>query len=1331
MSQFGVSEPITRRAHLLNTSTDVFLQESDKFHSLFHRVLSLSLDTTLPPHSSLALLSFVIAAFQSLEKPGIRKECAPLVSISIWHHLHSEAFRDKVLGRNMATRKAWRAAQKRYEAAEDSSKGKLRFDRSWLYTLMLDFIRRLNDVNKLPKNARYCERFLELLIDLLSQLPTRRYTNMLIKDLNLLAALRVSPMFADERAVLIRDQSVLLHQFTELAIDDQGGEPLNAKASYDAHCHTLENMQTVALRHFESTLKGLALDNYASLARRSVLEEHLTLLSDAGLQRFCSLLDLRTLYPEAAGITQDRRLYSEIILSAFDVPFNFQKLVSGLLTTPTEKDLYNRALSRTEEYDGSEPLAVSKLNLQYLNLGDFLWRSLSLYRSEVFFQIRSDIENAIKRSRPRGGTDREPFRYDGFSKMALPISKPAVVEIGQTHVGSDRPSFVRAEIILDVTHLKDNVRGDWDSLHSGDVVFLVALKANNDAPASTNQRAGSRSDQDVGVRYVRGAEIFQVRDGNGHPIRNMPTGQTNGHISRAPQRRVLLNLDPVAYKADLDRVASGKPDIYPTMDLIIRRNRRENNFKPMLTTMQSLAAADTNIPTWFRDSFLGYGDPKSSNHANLPDRLRFLDFRDTFLDWSHLASSFPNRTLAPAPELGSNFPPPYVLNPFGEASHMEPVGSKKRRREQMEDSDVASSPISVSSYRPPNTGPYPMDAPKLNSIRFTPAQTEAIVSGVQPGLSVVVGPPGTGKTDVAVQMINLLYHNFPKERILLVAHSNQALNQLFQKIADLDIDQRHLLRLGHGEEDLETDASYSKHGRVESFMDDRSIHLAEVDRLATSINIRGAHGNSCETADYFNKVYIQPAWSRFWDRAHASDASSESISDAFPFHEYFSNAPNQPLFSIDKSVEENIATAAGCAHHIARIFTELESIRPFELLRQPRDRANYLLTKEARIIAMTSTHAAMRRSEIASLGFHYDTLIMEEAAQITEIESFIPCALQNPDTKTGELALKRIVLVGDHLQNSPIIQNLAFRQYANFEQSLFLRLIRLGVPIVNLDQQGRCRPSIAELFQWRYPGLTNLPHLTQMPEFVRANAGLKYDYQFIDVPDYQGQGEREASPHFIQNLGEAEYTVALYQYMRLLGYPARSISILATYAGQKALIRDVLEHRCRGNRLFGLPKIVTTVDKYQGEQNDFILLSMTRTKSPGYLRDIRRLTVALSRARLGLYILGRADLFASSCIEMKPALDILFRRPQKLLVTTKEMYPTQRLLGDEVEGVEIEGVEHLGQYVFEMTQAKIKALGGKMEMLGNGEIEDQDVGHLEGDSADEDGDDPLHEHTAT
>lgn len=462
------------------------------------------------------------------------------------------------------------------------------------------------------------------------------------------------------------------------------------------------------------------------------------------------------------------------------------------------------------------------------------------------------------------------------------------------------------------------------------------------------------------------------------------------------------------------------------------------------------------------------------------------------------------------------------------------------------------------------------------------------MSGSQPGLTVVVGPPGTGKTDVATQIINNIYHNFPNQKTLLIAHSNQALNQLFAKIIALDIDERHLLRLGHGEEDLDTEGSFSKYGRVESFLDNRDRFLYEVKKLAASLGAPGAHENSAETAGYFNAAYVEPAWAKFLLVAESGASTASDIVQNFPFHSYFSDAP-QPLFPQEADRAQVLGIAQGCYRHISKIFSELADIRPFEILRREKDKANYLLTNEARIIAMTTTHAAIRRGEIAALGFHYDNVIMEEAAQITEIETFIPLAMQKP--VDGELPLQRIVLCGDHFQNSPVIQSLAFRHYANLEQSLFSRLVRLGVPTVTLDQQGRARPSIAKLYEWRYPKLDNLPDVQTNPEFLRANAGFKYDFQFINVPNYKGRGEAEPTPHFIQNLGEAEYAVAIYQYMRLLGYPADKITILTTYAGQRALVKDVLSHRC-ANPIFGLPKAVATVDKYQGEQNDCKLLPL-------------------------------------------------------------------------------------------------------------------------------------------
>lgn len=1184
--QHGVSELPPCINALTDVLLELFADKPDEFSYLFRRILSLSLDKSLPVLIRTHLISFVIGAFQSLDNGLVRKECAPLVSISIWHNVHSAHAREKKLEGNQLLKRAWRGSMKRFEGADEETKSRLVFERSWLVNLMFEYLDMTYDSSSDNQADKVflCERLLELFTDLQSQLPTRRYVNTLIQDLNLVAATRLSPMFTDEDNGLFRDLFILFRHYTNFPIDDQTGEQRTRVEDQQAHYSALSRLQKTAQRHFKEKLSLLALSNYGSLESRADLDAHLQVLDIEELSQLCTLLDFRTEYPQNSLVVCDRAFFVELILSAHEKQPSFRDSVRDLTIMPTEKTLYESTFLRSDNYNGSRPLAIPKLNLQYLTMGDFLWRAFILYRCESFYGIRKHVEDTVKRVKARSsGSD---VQFDGFSRMALPIPKVAIQDVASANVGDDVPAQVRAEVILDVSRLNFTVRQEWESLRPDDVVFLAAVHpaGRGEQLMITGGKDVATDAQKLGLKSLRVAEVLQVQDDNGRPLRENASNQSNGYARRVQQRRLILKLDTLAYKEDMELVHRGKPNVYDSINLIIRRRGRENNFKSILESIKRLTLSDVPAPEWLQDVFLGYGDPAGATYKRLPNRLKSVDFRDTFVDWQHLIESLPGKVVEPNEDMEGSFPPPYVLETVESApAETAPRPSKKRRRDEDVPPSGTTETVQVSTYTPPNTGPYPADVPKTNTVRFTPAQIEAINSGTQPGLTIIVGPPGTGKTDVATQIINNIYHNFPAQRTLLIAHSNQALNQLFQKIVALDIDERHLLRLGHGEDDLETDASYSKHGRVDSFLERGAVYLTEVNRLAANFGAQGAHGSSCETADYFNSVYVKPAWTRYWDMVQSGESEVQEIIREFPFHSYFSNAP-QPLFPAEATKEKIRDIATGCYRHVEKIFSELEDIRPFEILRNARDKANYLLIKEARIIAMTSTHAAMRRQEIADLGFHYDNVVMEEAAQVTEIENFIPLAMQKP--QNGQLPLQRVVLCGDHLQNSPIIENLAFRQYANLEQSLFLRLIRLGVPTIMLDKQGRARPSLAELYKWRYPQLGNLPTVESLPEFQTANAGFRFDYQFIDVPDYKGRGEMEPTPHFIQNLGEAEYIVAMYMYMRLLGYPASKISILTTYAGQKALIRDVLNHRCKGNRLFGMPRIVATVDKYQGEQND-------------------------------------------------------------------------------------------------------------------------------------------------
>lgn len=558
---------------------------------------------------------------------------------------------------------------------------------------------------------------------------------------------------------------------------------------------------------------------------------------------------------------------------------------------------------------------------------------------------------------------------------------------------------------------------------------------------------------------------------------------------------------------------------------------------------------------------------------------------------------------------------------------------------------------------------------------------------------------GTGKTDVAVQIIANLYHNHPNQRTLIVTHSNQALNQLFEKIMALDIDERHLLRLGHGEEALETEKDFSRYGRVNYVLAKRIDLLNQVQKLQESLLVDGDVAYTCETAGYFYLYQVVARWEKFLNdiQQYEDDKyTAEIFAQLFPFTRFFNDA-TQPLFP-GATYEDDLKVAHGCFSYISKIFTQLEEFRAFELLRSGLDRSKYLLVKEARIIAMTCTHAALKRKELVNMEFKYDNILMEESAQILEIETFIPLLLQNP--LDGHNRLKRWIMIGDHHQLPPVIKNIAFQKYSNMEQSLFTRLVRLGVPTVDLDSQGRARSSISALYKWRYKKLDDLTHILNNIEYSKANAGFRFDYQLINVDDFNGVGESEPNPFFYQNLAEAEYIVAVFMYMRLLGYPAEKISILTTYNGQKHLIRDVVNSRCGENPLIGRPFKVTTVDKYQGQQNDYILLSLVRTKAVGHLRDVRRLVVAMSRARLGLYIFGRVSLFRN-CFELQPVFNILLKRPLQLQLLPTECYPIERLVDaqNDDEPKTIDNMSAMADFVYKIYLNKVNAMKEQMETM--------------------------------
>lgn len=1284
-----------------------FYDRKDMFKAFLERVLRLKEGRSLSIAEKTNYLLFMINAFQSLEDDIVSKKVLRLAGLQCWHSLSYGRFQME-LCLNPDILKKWRKVTKRAKVPDPSNMMEVKFLRNlieeFLEVLDSHVSRHKEQTDKFDKivtlddNAEiddscilYCERFMEFLIDLLSQLPTRRYIRPLVADVAVVAKCHLSALYRHHKGKLFSQLVDLLQFYEKFEIDDHLGRQMTDDEVLQAHYDRLQAFQLFAYKKMPK-LRELAMANIGAIDKRADLSKKLSVLSAEELRDLvCTKLKLVS---KDDPWSERVDFLVEVMVSFFQRQQSQKEAINALPLYPNENIMWDESLVPSINYSGEGCLALPKLNLQFLTLHDYLLRNFNLFRLESTYEIREDIQEAVPHLLAYINNEGETA-FRGWSRMAVPIKGFKITEVKQPNIGEVKPSAVTAEVTFSISSYKAQIRSEWNSLKEHDVLFLLSISPSFE-PLSADEADRATVPQRLGLKYVRGCEVIEMRDEEG-TLMNDFTGRIKRDEWKPPKgelRTVVLALDTAQYHMDVSDIAEkGAEDVYKTFNVLMRRKPKENNFKAILESIRDLMNETCIVPDWLHDIFLGYGNPSAAQWTHMPDLLESVDFKDTFLDADHVKECFPDyqvdfinsdgtENVHPKPPFRIKLPRSIKGNAHALSGNEKSVTTLKSVTTSVENIDardvnVDQEKLVVEAYIPPDPGPYPQDKPKQNSVRFTRTQVGAIISGIQPGLSMVVGPPGTGKTDTAVQILNVLYHNCPSQRTLIITHSNQALNDLFEKIMQRDVPARYLLRLGQGEQELATDLDFSRQGRVNAMLVRRLELLCEVERLARSLQLPEDVGYTCETAGYFWLLHVYSRWEQFLAACVENQDRPTFVQDLFPFKEFFSNAP-QPIFQ-GQSFETDMRAAKGCFRHLKTMFQELEECRAFELLKSTVDRSNYLMTKQAKIVAMTCTHAALKRKDFLQLGFKYDNLLMEESAQILEIETFIPMLLQRQED--GYARLKRCILIGDHHQLPPVVKNMAFQKYSHMDQSLFTRFVRLGIPYIELNAQGRARPSLAKLYNWRYRDLGDLPYVRENMVFHHANAGFCFDYQLIDVPDYHGKGETAPSPWFYQNEGEAEYVVSVYIYMRLLGYPANKISILTTYNGQKLLIRDVINRRCVPWDFIGPPNKVATVDKFQGQQNDYILLSLVRTRFVGHLRDVRRLIVAMSRARLGLYVFCRRSLF-EQCYELQPTFRLLLDRPDSLALNRTEVGPyTERHVSDPGPSHLVSGPEEMAEVV--------------------------------------------------
>jgi superfamily I DNA and/or RNA helicase len=292
-------------------------------------------------------------------------------------------------------------------------------------------------------------------------------------------------------------------------------------------------------------------------------------------------------------------------------------------------------------------------------------------------------------------------------------------------------------------------------------------------------------------------------------------------------------------------------------------------------------------------------------------------------------------------------------------------------------------------------------------------------------------------------------------------------------------------------------------------------------------------------------------------------------------------------------------------------------------------------------------------------------VIVEEAAEILEAHVLT--------TIFG--SVKRVVLIGDHMQLRPKLEHYSLRhdsgQHVDFDVSLLERLVKQpeGFPFIILNIQHRMRPEISSLIRcMTYPDLEDHPSVLNR-DHIR---GLASDVVFVthNHPESSDDDLLALGTNSKVNLYEVQMVINTVQYFLQQFYQPSEIVILTPYLGQLVAIRDALAKCHLKTELGDLDKgdlvmaqvgltpahasgkessseeadlqessistqgvRVATIDNFQGEESRIIIGSLVRSNDEGdigFMSSRERVNVFCSRARDGFIIIGDSSTFRNA-----------------------------------------------------------------------------------------------------
>jgi senataxin len=513
---------------------------------------------------------------------------------------------------------------------------------------------------------------------------------------------------------------------------------------------------------------------------------------------------------------------------------------------------------------------------------------------------------------------------------------------------------------------------------------------------------------------------------------------------------------------------------------------------------------------------------------------------------------------------------------------------QRRGKLPLEDLLLAQNPPATKLLEPlPDE--FPVRKNKLNQTQLK-AITSVCSDMDETGFYCIHGPPGTGKTTTLLEMVYSLTRVTNPGEIILTGTCNTTVRDLVCRImADKEVlpEGGYLMVVGHQvqiEKEVYQYALFSYLSRTIKQM----IHiyfrlqsfLRQLDRHADFDHLDKTRGEREQFEDWLKRLaklpcrptkimemmeQLKDSWEDMWTEYVLKQITGEPTNDA----------------------DEVKDLLKACIKEVER-WCMPRTLTP-------------ILIQNASLIACTNSQGM---SEILK-NWPFKYVLEDEAAQCIEPESLL--AMRQ--------TTKKVVLFGDPYQLSGFVQSPVAKN-ARYDRSLMKRLMEAGFPSIFLDTQHRMHPEISQ-FPSRYIYKGELKDGDSVKK-ISNDYPLK-PYQLIHIANgKEAFAESAGKTRTRCNMTEVSW---VRNWLKKKLVPAKDVAVITPYQGQRQRLSDQL--------LCFNGVSVQTVDSFQGQESEVVILSLVRTHGGiGFLGELERLNVALTRAKRAFIIVGNLKHFS-------------------------------------------------------------------------------------------------------